>query len=216
MSAAWHTLDEAFPDRFLLGLGVSHQPMVEGMRGHDYGPPVTNMRAYLDGIDAAPYFGATREGAERVLAALGPKMLALAAERANGAHPYFVPPEHTEFARGVLGEAPWLCPEQKVVFETDPEVARFLARRAMQIYLSLPNYTNNLLRLGYTDDDIANGGSDRLVDAIVAWGDEHAIRTRIDAHLDAGADHVAVQVVPHDPAAMPLAEWRRLAALLFE
>ena len=143
-------------------------------------------------------------------------MLELAATRASGAHPYFVPVEHTAVAREHLGPDALLLPEQKVVLETDPATARAIGRRAMAIYLGLPNYTNNLRRFGYGDDDFAAGGSDRLVDAIVAWGDEDAIKARVQAHHDAGADHVAVQVVPADasPAAVPMPEWRRLAPVL--
>jgi probable F420-dependent oxidoreductase len=217
MNGGHRALTEAFPDRFLLGLGVSHAVAVEGLRGQSYDKPLTKMRAYLDAMDAAPYFAYRSDTPlVRVLAALGPKMLELAASRARGAHPYFVPVEHTAFAREHLGPDALLLPEQKVVLETDPTTARTIARRAMAIYLTLPNYTNNLRRFGYGDDDFADGGSDRLVDAIVAWGDEDAVKARVDAHRAAGADHVAVQVVPADPApdAVPMAEWRRLAAAL--
>ncbi len=214
-NSAWHTLTEAFPDRFLLGLGVSHQMMVEGLRGHDYTKPLATMRAYLDAMDNGLYTASPSPvPPTRVLAALGPKMLRLAAERTAGAHPYFVPPEHTAFARETMGEGPLLCPEQHVLFETDPSRAREIARGHMGMYLALPNYTNNLKRLGFTDDDVADGGSDRLVDAIVAWGDEDAIAARVRAHHDAGADHVCVQVLPHEGTAAPVAEWRRLAPVL--
>ena len=215
MACGQKTLAEAFPGRFLLGLGVSHVPAIEGMRGHTYGPPLATMRAFLDGMDATPYLAVAPETEPlRVLAALGPKMLALAAERASGAHPYFVPVEHTAIAREVLGAGPILAPEQKVVLETDPTAARAVARAAMAIYLGLPNYTNNLIRLGFTEDDLAHGGSDRLVDAIVAWGDDAAIRARIDAHHDAGADHVCIQVLPPAGVSSPLDHWRRLAPVL--
>jgi len=215
MACGQKTLAEAFPGRFLLGLGVSHVPAIEGMRGHTYGPPLATMRAFLDGMDATPYLAVAPETEPlRVLAALGPKMLALAAERASGAHPYFVPVEHTAIAREVIGAGPILAPEQKVVLETDPTAARAVARAAMAIYLGLPNYTNNLIRLGFTEDDLAHGGSDRLVDAIVAWGDDAAIRARIDAHHDAGADHVCIQVLPRPGEASPLDGWRRLAPAL--
>jgi len=215
MNGAWRTLSEAFPDRFLLGMGVSHQPAVELVRGSHYGPPLTAMREYLDRMDAS-LFLAEQPAAEpqRVLAALGPKMLALAAERAAGAHPYFTTPEHTATARGILGPGKLLAPEQKVVLETDPSEARRIARAAMSIYLGLPNYINNLKRLGFTDDDFADGGSDRVVDAIVAWGDEETVRARVQQHHDAGADHVCVQVLPSDASAIPLEEWRRLAPVL--
>lgn len=215
MAAGWKTVSEAHPGRFVLGLGVSHAPMVEGMRGHAYGPPLTTMRAYLDAMDAAMYVAAEPpEPPRRVLAALGPKMLALAAERADGAHPYFVTPEHTARAREVLGREPVLATEQAAVLETDPAEARRVAREHMAIYLGLPNYVNNLKRLGFTDDDIAAGGSDRLADAIVAWGDVDAVRARVRAHHDAGADHVCVQVLAHDFGGLPLREWRELAPAL--
>lgn len=214
-NSAWHTLTEAFPDRFLLGLGVSHQMMVEGLRGHDYSKPFSAMSAFLDGMDNGLYTASPSPvPPTRVLAALGPRMLRLAAERAAGAHPYFVPPEHTAFARETMGPGPLLCPEQAVVLETDPSRAREIARGHMAMYLQLPNYTNNLLRLGFTADDVADGGSDRLVDAIVAWGDEETVAARVRAHHDAGADHVCVQVVPADGTAAPVDEWRRLAPVL--
>jgi probable F420-dependent oxidoreductase len=215
MAAGWKTVSEAHPGRFVLGLGVSHAPMVEGMRGHAYGPPLTTMRSYLDAMDAAMYVAAEPpEPPRRVLAALGPKMLALAAERADGAHPYFVTPEHTARAREVLGREPVLATEQAAVLETDPAEARRVAREHMAIYLGLPNYVNNLKRLGFTDDDIAAGGSDRLADAIVAWGDVDAVRARVRAHHDAGADHVCVQVLAHDFGGLPFREWRELAPAL--
>lgn len=215
MTAGWNTVSEAFPGRFLLGLGVSHRPMVEGMRGHDYGPPLTAMREYLDRMDAAPYVAAPPPTPpERVLAALGPKMLELARERTQGAHPYFVPPEHTAIAREVLGPDQLLAPEQKVVLETDTERARAVAREAMSLYLGLPNYTSNLRRLGFGDDDLADGGSDRLVDAIVAWGDLDAIAARVRAHHDAGADHVCIQVLPMGDADRTMRDYRQLAQAL--
>ena len=209
------TLSEAFPGRFLLGLGVSHQPMVDFVRGHHYDKPLTKMREYLEAMDRAIYMAPRPdEEPRRVLAALGPKMLELAAAKALGAHPYFVPVEHTAFAREVLGEGPMLCPEQAVVLSTDPDEARAAARQHMATYLTLPNYTNNLRRFGWGDDDLADGGSDALVDAIVAWGDEDAIVARVRAHLDAGADHVCVQVLGENAAALPMAQWRALAPAL--
>ena len=214
-NSAWHTLTEAFPDRFLLGLGVSHQMMVEGLRGHDYSKPYSAMRAFLDGMDNGLYTASPSPvPPTRVLAALGPRMLRLAAERSAGAHPYFIPPEHTAFARETMGEGPLLCPEQAAVLETDPVRAREIAREHMAMYLQLPNYTNNLKRFGFTDADIADGGSDRLVDAIVVWGDEDAVAARVRAHHDAGADHVCVQVLPREGHAAPVADWRRLAPAL--
>jgi probable F420-dependent oxidoreductase len=215
MTGGWKTISEAFPGRFVLGLGVSHQPMVEGLRGQTYGPPLTAMREYLERMDTAMYVAAEpTEPPRRVLAALGPKMLALAAERADGAHPYNVPPEHTARARDVLGPAKLLAPEQAVLLETDPVEARRIGREHMAIYLDLPNYMNNLRRFGITDDDIADGGSDRLVDMVVAWGDVDAVRARVQAHLDAGADHVAVQVLTPERGTLPLDDWRKLAPAL--
>jgi probable F420-dependent oxidoreductase len=162
------------------------------------------MRTYLDRMESALFMA--REPDEKppiVLAALRPRMLALAAERTRGAHPYFVPPEHTARAREILGKGPLLCPEQMVLLETDPTRARDTARHAMAIYCGLPNYQNNLKWLGFEDADFADGGSDRLVDAIVAWGDEDAIRARIQAHWDAGADHVCVQALRSERALGP-------------
>ena len=214
MANGQRALAEAYPGRFLLGLGVSHRSNVETVRGHEYRPPLATMRAYLDAMDGAPYVPPRAADESRVLAALGPKMLELSAERANGAHPYFVPVEHTEQARATLGSGPLLAPEQAVVLERDPAGARQIARRHMETYLRLENYTNNLRRLGYGDADLGNGGSDRLVDAIVAWGSLDDVVARVRAHLDAGADHVCIQVLPHDPAALPRREWRDLADAL--
>jgi probable F420-dependent oxidoreductase len=214
-AAAHKTIEECFPDRFLLGLGVSHQPFVEGVLGLRYERPFTAMRTYLDAMDAAPYVGpAPSTEPRRALGALGAKMLALAAERSAGAHPYLVPVEHTVVAREVLGDGPWLMPEQWVALETDAERARALGRRHLSTYLGLPNYTNNLRRLGFGDDDLAGRGSDRLVDALVAWGSEDAILARVRGHLDAGADHVAVQVLTEDIRAVPLDAWTALAPAL--
>lgn len=215
MAAAEKTLAEAYPGRFLLGMGVSHAPLVEGLRGHRYRRPLAAMCAYLDAMDAAPFI-AVPPGvpATRVLGALHPKMLALAAARTAGAHPYFVPPEHTAAARQILGPRALLAPEQAVVLETDPARAREIARAHLATYLPLPNYARNLARLGFGEDDLAAGGSDRLVDAIVAWGGVDAIGARVRAHHDAGADHVCVQVLPAEPRALPLAEWRELAPAL--
>jgi probable F420-dependent oxidoreductase len=217
MAAGWKTVSEAFPGRFVLGLGVSHKPMVEGLRGHPYGPPLAAMREYLDKMDGAMFVAAEpAELPRRVLASLRPKMLALAAERADGAHPYNVPPEHTAQAREILGPERLLAPEQAVALVTDRDEARQIARDHMSIYLGLPNYVNNLRRFGFTDDDFADNGSDRLADALVAWGDAGAIRARVQAHLDAGADHVAVQVLKHKRTDVPLGEWRELAPVLLD
>jgi probable F420-dependent oxidoreductase len=212
MRATQKTLAELSGGRMLLGLGVSHEHLVTKVRGHAYQKPVATMRAYLEAMEKALYLGAQpKEDAPILLAALRPKMLALAAEKARGAHPYFVPPEHTARARGILGRGPWLCPEQMVLLETNPSKAREIARRNMTIYTTLPNYQNNLRELGFADADFANGGSDRLVDAIVAWGDEKAIAARIRAHHDAGADHVCIQ--PFRPDGKPGPDLRVLEAL---
>jgi probable F420-dependent oxidoreductase len=210
-AASYAQLDRAHPGRFLLGLGISHAPLVDAKEPGRYGKPLTTMREYLDGLDAqAP--PVPREG--RVLAALGPKMLELARDRAAGAHPYFVPPEHTRRAREVLGEGPVLAPEQAVVLESDPPRAREIARGHVERYLRLPNYTNNLRRLGFGDDDLTGGGSDRLLDAIVAWGDADAVAARVREHFDAGADHVCIQALGGDPSVPPREQWRELAAIL--
>jgi probable F420-dependent oxidoreductase len=189
---SYHRLS-SYADRFLLGIGAGHRPMV----GEAYTRPYEKLVSYLDALDegGVPVAG-------RVLAALGPKVLKLAAERTAGAHPYLVTPAHTSQAREILGAGPLLAPEQKVVLSTDPAAARELARRRLAVYLTLPNYTNNWRRLGFTDDDLAGGGSDRLVDSMVAWGDEDAIRTRVKAHHAAGADHVALQVLNPDKLAV--------------
>jgi probable F420-dependent oxidoreductase len=215
MAAGQKTLAEAYPGRFLLGLGVSHQPNVEEVRGHVYGKPVATMRAYLEAMAKAPYGSVEpAEKAQTVLAALGPKMLKLAAEQTSGAHPYFVPVEHTRAARKTLGPNALLAPEQAVVLETDAGKARAIARKHTQNYLRLPNYVNNLRRLGYTEVDVADGGSDRLVDDIVAWGNLDRVASRIRAHFEAGADHVCVQVIAEDPRALPTQEWKSLAKQL--
>ncbi len=214
--AAHRTLAEAYPDRFLLGLGVSHQPMVEGVRGHDYSKPFSAMSSYLDGMDTAPFLAAPASTElQRVLAALGPKMLGLARDRAAGAHPYFVPPEHTVRARATLGQGPLLAVEQAVVFETDPARAREVARTHTRIYTGLPNYVNNLRKLDptLTEEDFAHGGSDRLVDRIVAWGTMDTVLARVQAHLDAGADHVCMQVI-EDSLDVPVGAWRDISSAL--
>jgi len=187
-------LAEAHPGRFTLGLGVSHAPAV-ALRGHEYGRPLTTMRAYLDGLDVAPYRPpAPARPVPLVLAALRPKMLRLAGERTAGAHPYFTPVQHTARAREQLGAGPLLAPEVSVA--VDGDVGR--GRRFTKHYLQLPNYVNNLRDLGFGDDDVADDGSDRLVEAIVGLGDLGAVATRIHDHLDAGADHVCVQPVATD------------------
>jgi probable F420-dependent oxidoreductase len=214
MVAGQKTLAEAFPDRFLLGMGVSHGHLVAGVRKIDWSKPYSYMDSYLDKMDKSMFMARGPEhDPGRVLAALGPKMLALSAEKANGSHPYFTTPEHTAEARRVMGADALLAPEQMVVFSTDPAEARATARKGMKIYLGLPNYANNLKRFGFEDSDFADGGSDRIVDAITAWGTPAQIADRVRQHHDAGADHVCVQVLRND-SAMPEAEWKLLAAEL--
>jgi len=194
LKAIHKTVAELAPGRFVLGIGVSHEHLVSKVRGHTYGKPLTAMRNQLDAMEKALYMGKEPSiEAPIVLAALRDKMLGLAAERTRGAHPYFVTPEHTAHAREVMGPDAWLCPEQMVLLETDASKARAIARANMKVYIDLPNYQNNLRNFGYGDDDFADGGSDRLVDAIVAWGDEKAIADRVKAHHDAGATHVCIQ-----------------------
>jgi probable F420-dependent oxidoreductase len=202
-------IEEAFPGRFVVGLGVSHAPAVES-RGHDYGRPVATMRRYLDALD--------ERGAEgsppRVLAALRRRMLELARDRAAGAHPYFVPVEHTARARAALGEGPLLAPEVTVVVEPDADRVRERANRFMKRYLALPNYRNNLLELGYGEDDLApDAPSDRVFDDMVAWGEADAVAARVRAHHEAGADHVCVQALADGPAGA-VEQLRALAPLL--
>ncbi len=204
-AADYAEVEAAHPGRFLLGLGVSHAKLAD-----QYRRPYSALVAYLDALDTA---GVPAD--RRLLAALGPKTLELARDRSAGSIPYLVTPEHTAKARAILGETPLLAPELKVVLETDPTRARTVARDYLAMYLALPNYTNNFLRNGFTESDLANGGSDRLVDAVFAWGDESSIRTRIDAFLTAGADHVALQIVDGGSReALPREPWRNLASLL--
>jgi probable F420-dependent oxidoreductase len=196
MANAQRGLNEQSGGRFLLGIGVSHVPMVSTLRGHVYGKPVATMRAYLDAMRAAPYLAPPPpEPPLTIIAALGPRMLALSASHADGAHPYNVPPEHTAEARRILGPDKLLCPEQMVVLEKDPSEARRIARAALERYMKLENYVNNWRRLGFGDNDLAGGGSDRFIDANVGWGDEAAIRARVQQHWDAGADHVCIQPI---------------------
>jgi probable F420-dependent oxidoreductase len=204
MANGQRALAEQSGGRFLLGVGVSHVPAVEGVRGHTYGRPVATMRAYLEAMHAAPY-GAP-EPADKpltIVAALGPRMMALSGSHADGAHPYNVTPEHTAEARGILGPGKLLCPEIWVLLETDAAKARALCRQALANYLRLDNYVNNWRRLGFDDTDFADGGSNRFIDANVAWGDEAAIRRRIAEHWGAGADHVCIQSISPDGSRKP-------------
>ena len=198
--AVHKTLSEMLPGRFVLGLGVSHPHLVTHLRGHEYKPPVPKMREYLEAVGKAFYRGPEPEReAPIVIAALRPLMLKLAATGADGAHPYLVTPEHTRQAREIMGEGPLLCPEQKVILTTDAEAARKIGRANLHVYLRAPNYQNSLLELGYDADDWEEfQASDRLVDALVAWGTEDRVRERIQAHWDAGADHVCIQAFRPD------------------
>ncbi|WP_069113535.1 LLM class F420-dependent oxidoreductase [Jiangella alba] len=207
VAAAFHRVDGVYPDRLLLGIGAGHAELVE-RRGHQYHRPYSKVVEYLDQLDAARV-----PAAKRAVAALGPRTLRLAGERSLGAHPYLVTPEHTRLARDVLGDGPLLAPEQKVVLAADEDEALRIAGPMVAFYLGLPNYVNNLRRLGFTDDDLSGSGSRRLVEALVAWGDPGAIAGRIAEHHEAGADHVCVQVLTDRPG-LPRAEWRALAPVL--
>jgi probable F420-dependent oxidoreductase len=181
------------------------------LRDKEYARPLETMRAYLEAMAAAQYrLPAAPEPAPVVVAALAPRMLSLAAELADGTHPYLVTPEHTRIARAAVGPDKLVLPEQGVVLSRDPDLARAAAREHLSVYLRFENYVDNWRRLGFGGDDLAGGGSDRLVDALVAWGDEDAIAARVREHLDAGADHVAVQALGDDP----LGQLRRLAPVL--
>jgi probable F420-dependent oxidoreductase len=191
---AQYALSEQSDGRFLLGLGVSHGPFVEGVLGHTFEKPAPKMKRYLEAMARMKYLGpAPVEKPKTVIGALGPKMLEVAGALADGAHPYNVTPQHTAEARRILGPGKLLCPEQMVLLEKDPSAARAIAREAIGMSFTLPNYRNHYLRIGFSAGDMENGGSDRLIDAIVAWGDEKALRDRIRQHFEAGADHVCIQ-----------------------
>jgi probable F420-dependent oxidoreductase len=207
-------LAEAWPNRFVLGIGVSHAPLVTA-RGHQYDRPLTAMRTYLDLMEKAPYRGpAPNPPPPIVLAALGVKMLELARERTAGAHPYYVPVEHTREARRILGPERLLAPEQAIVFAKTREFARLPGDIYMRTYLSLQNYRQNLVRLGWPEDELTPPGSDRAFDALVAWGDEEEIARKVKRHHEAGADHVAVSTLTPTPERAPTDDLRRLAPLL--
>ena len=205
------SLAELSGGRFVLGLGVSHAPLVTGLRKLDYSKPLTTMRTYLDDMDTSLYMAVPpAEEAPVVLAALGPKMLELAAERTKGAHPYWTTPEHTAMAREIMGPDAWLCVEQKCVLTTDADLAHATTNDQLGMYADLPNYRNNWKRLGFTDDEISDRAP-RFLDAVMAWGDEAAIADRIQAHYNAGASHVCIQ--PIDPETRSEPDWRLLEAL---
>ena len=199
MASARNAIDELSGGRLILGLGVSHRELVSAIRSHDYGKPVSTMRNYLKALHAAMYLAPQPSTQGMIiLAALRDKMLGLAGSEADGAHPYFVTPEHTARARAIIGADKFLAPEQKVLLIKDASEARPIARQFMAMYLGLENYRNNLLTLGFTVDDFEHGGSNRLVDAIVAWGDEQSIQKRLEAHWQNGADHVCIQALRPD------------------
>jgi len=210
VAASYASLSDAHGDRFLLGIGVSHAPLVDASEPGRYRKPLVATRTYLDALDATDRPVPVDH---LVLAALGPKMLTLAATRAGGAHPYLVTTEHTREAREVLGEGPLLLPEQTVILCDDAAEAHAIGTDWLRAYLALPNYANNLLRSGFSSDDLASV-SDRLFDAIIAWGDEDAILRRVNEHYAAGADHVCIQVLTPDPTAFPREQWRRIAAAM--
>jgi probable F420-dependent oxidoreductase len=204
-------LENHYPGRFLLGLGVSHVETVNKEKPDTYAMPLTAMREYLDKLDAAE---PPVPKDARILAALGPKMLELARDRSAGAHPYLTPPEHTARAREILGQGPLLAPEQGVIVEPNMGRAHEIARAHFTRYLGLTNYVNNLRRLGFDDEDFENGGSDRLLHHVFAMGEPIAARTRVREHMSAGADHVCIQVITDDPSRLPIKEWRALAEVL--
>ena len=207
VGAWWRGLSDDHKSRTMLGLGISHALLI----GADYKRPVATMSAYLDGLDAEHV-----PAEARCLAALAPKMLDLSRDRSAGSHPYLVPPEHSAIARERLGPGALLAPEQGVILETDPVKARQIARQAVAIYMPLPNYVNNWRRLGYSEADVT-GPSDKLCDALFAWGGLDKIKARIDAHIDAGANHVCLQVLSGAPLGrgeLPREAWRELAGAL--
>lgn len=210
VATRYASLTKTHGDRFLLGIGVSHAPLIDTREPGRYRKPLAAMRSFLDALDAADHPVPVEN---RVLAALGPKMLELAATRARGAHPYLVTPEHTRQAREVLGDGPLLLPEQAVLLADNRDDARAVGTDWLRSYTTLPNYANNLLRSGFSHDDL-DSVSDRLFDAIIAWGDEDAIVRRVDEHKQAGADHVCIQALTTEPLGFPREQWRRLAAAL--
>jgi probable F420-dependent oxidoreductase len=210
VATRYASLTKTHGERFLLGIGVSHAPLIDTREPGLYRKPLAATRAFLDAIDATDTPVPVQN---RVLAALGPKMLELSATRARGAHPYLVTPDHTRTAREVLGDGPLLLPEQAVFLTDSRDEARAVGVNFLRTYTGLPNYANNLLRSGFSQDDL-DSVSDRLLDAIIAWGDEDAVARRVEEHKQAGADHVCVQALTAEPLAFPREQWRRLAAAL--
>lgn len=188
VAESFHRIEAAYPDRFLLGIGVGHAEMIS-----EYRKPYNALVEYLDRLDD---YGVPAN--RRVVAALGPRVLGLSARRSAGAHPYLTTPEHTARARELIGPSAFLAPEHKVVLTTDSARARTVGRQALDMYFNLANYRNNWKRLGFTDDEVSRPGSDRLVDAVVAYGTPDAIAARLNEHLLAGADHVPIQVLTED------------------
>ena len=210
VAASYAALSASDRDRFLMGIGVSHAPLIDATEPGRYRKPLAATASYLDALDNAEQPVPVDA---RVLAALGPKMLALAAERARGAHPYLTTPEHTHSARELLGDGPLLLPEQTAILTDDADEARTIGTGWLRMYLAMPNYANSLLRLGFSAEDVRSV-SDRLFDALIVWGDEEAVMRRVNEHLSAGADHVCVQVLDADLTAYPREQWRRVASAL--
>jgi probable F420-dependent oxidoreductase len=210
VAAKYAALTTQHGDRFLLGIGVSRALLIDSKEPGRYRKPLAATSAFLDALDAAEQPVLVEN---RVLAALGPKMLELAVTRSRGTHPYLVTPDHTRQAREALGDGPLLLPEQTVLLTDDRDEARAVGTDWLRMYLALPTYANNLLRIGFTEDDLASV-SDRLFDAVIAWGDEETILRRVNEHRAAGADHVCIQVLTADPTEFPRQQWRRLAAAM--
>jgi probable F420-dependent oxidoreductase len=212
LTAAYHEVEAAYPGRFLLGIGISHRSLLDRVQPGRYDRPLSAMGQYLDELDAQPQ---PIPVDRRLIAALGAKMLAVSRQRAAGSHPYIIPVAHTRFARATLGQGPLLAPGLPAIFDPDAESARRLARNFLaNPYSNLPNYSGAWLRHGFDESDLARGGSDALVDGLVAWGNEAAIVNRIGEHRQAGADHVCVHVIAEDRSRLPREQWRRLAAAL--
>ena len=208
--AGHNTLNALYDDRFCLGLGVSHVPLVTGRRGHRYGKPIPTMRSYLEGMAAAAV-DIVSPNRNLVLAALGPKMLELSREMTDGSLPYCVTPEHTAAAKKILGPEKWLCVEQKICFTEDADVARNVSAKYMARYLAMPNYRNNWLRIGFSESEREGGGNERFLDTMVLWGSEDSIRRGLQAHIDAGATQLVIQFL--DPTGKPTPDWNALKAL---
>lgn len=204
VAESYHRIENDYPGRFLLGIGIGHPEHTQ-----EYRKPYDALVDYLDTLD-----GASVPTSRRVLAALGPKVLALSAERSAGAHPYLTTPEHTAQARELVGNSVFLAPEHKVVLTTDADEAREIGRQTVEFYLGLSNYVNNWRRLGFSDNDVRKPGSDKLIDAVVAYGTPEAIAARLNEHLEAGADHVAIQVLGGWPEDKLLAALGELAGPL--